>query len=302
MIAHTLTGLDGANPLGFLAALGALRVLHDRGHEAHLRWELAGRWTPVLGVGMDRAGLIAALDEDRAGWSRELALQLCYHKDGGLGGAVRDLKPRPKDLRDWLDRLAREGSARSRALSAAFFAEGVVDNNGNTKPTALHFTAGQQQFLAMALGLQAGVSAADLHEALFGPWTYRRELPVFGWDSSAARDYALRASDPSKDKKTGVPGADWLALMALAFFPLSPAGERVLTPGCTGGWKTGVFTWPLWTVPLRAPTVGSLVSLPGLPALSAGDRRARGIGAVFASGIRRSEQGGYGSFKPARPV
>lgn len=299
---HVLSGLDGSNPLGFLAALGVLRVLADLGHAATLRWRLEGRWTPILSVALDRQELLVLLDQDRQRWSSEPALQLCYSKDGGLGGAIRDLKPRPDDLRRWLADLLAQDAPRSLALAAAFFTETAQDNNGNTKPTALHFTAGQQQLLAMALELQRQLTPDDLAEALFGPWRYRRELPVFAWDSSASRDYALRATDPSKDKKTGVPGADWLGLMALPMLPVMPAGDRVLTPGCSGGWKTGQFTWPLWTVPLRAPTAQSLLSLGGLADLSARERQARGVGAVFSSGIRRSDQGGYGSFRPSRPA
>ncbi len=301
MNTHRLTGLDGGNPLGFLAALGVLRALTTAGHAARLAWRLQGVWRPELEVGLDREALVSSLDQERRGWAKELALQLCYSKDGGPGD-IRDLKPRPADLRLWLERVLREGSAESLALTAAFFTETAVDNNGNIKPTALHFTAGQQQLLAMVLELQARLEPRDLVEALWGPWRYERELPVLGWDASASRDYALRASDPSKDKKTGVPGADWLAFRGLAFLSVMPDGARILTPGARGGWKTGTWTWPLWTVPLRPETVASVLTLPGLADLSPVVRAARGIGAVFTSGIRRSDQGGYGSFKPSRPV
>jgi hypothetical protein len=296
---YPLTGLDGSNPLAFLAALGVLRVLTDRGHAARLRWVLAGRWAPVLAAELDREALLDLLDDDRRAWAREPALQLSYSKEGGPG-ETRDLKPRPADGRAWLEGLLASGSPRS--LAQAFFTETAQDNNGNTKPTALHFTAGQQQFLAMALDLQADLLREDLEEALYGPWRYVRELPVFGWDATAARDYALRASNPSTDKKTGVPGADWLALMGLAFLPVSPVGDRVRTPGCSGGWKDGSFRWPLWTVPVSAPTVRSLLSLRGLEEMDEPERRARGIGAVYRSEIRRSDQGGYGSFRPGRVV
>lgn len=44
-----LPGLDGANPLGFLAACGALVSLHRAGvGEPRLRWQHASRWVPVL--------------------------------------------------------------------------------------------------------------------------------------------------------------------------------------------------------------------------------------------------------------
>lgn len=44
-----LSGLDGANPLGFLAAVGALVTLHEGGTtDARLRWQSRHRWTPIL--------------------------------------------------------------------------------------------------------------------------------------------------------------------------------------------------------------------------------------------------------------
>lgn len=44
-----LSGLDGANPLGFLAALGTLVTLHRAGERrAQLRWRRAGTWVPVV--------------------------------------------------------------------------------------------------------------------------------------------------------------------------------------------------------------------------------------------------------------
>lgn len=44
-----LTGLDGANPLGFLAALGTLVVARAAGQTAaRLRWKRSRAWTPVL--------------------------------------------------------------------------------------------------------------------------------------------------------------------------------------------------------------------------------------------------------------
>ena len=51
-----LTGVDGANPLGFLAALGTLTALHAAGHdEVRLGWKRSSRssrWQPVL-TGLD---------------------------------------------------------------------------------------------------------------------------------------------------------------------------------------------------------------------------------------------------------
>lgn len=44
-----LIGLDGANPLGFLAALGTLVTLHQVGEtNVRLSWKRTAKWTPVL--------------------------------------------------------------------------------------------------------------------------------------------------------------------------------------------------------------------------------------------------------------
>lgn len=44
-----LQALDGANPLGFLAALGTMIALNRAGErEAKLHWQVGARWTPVI--------------------------------------------------------------------------------------------------------------------------------------------------------------------------------------------------------------------------------------------------------------
>jgi hypothetical protein len=91
-------------------------------------------------------------------------------------------------------------------LFTALVAEGAVDGRGNTKPTHLHFTAGQQRFLQIARELAAAVDADRLREALFGPWREDSPLPSLSWNSGGERLYALRAIDPAKDKRLGVPG------------------------------------------------------------------------------------------------
>lgn len=309
MTSLILTGLDGANPLGFLAAVGLLAVAEEATPGARLSWRNEGRWRATLTASLDREALLAAAVADLRTWDDDPAIALSYPKAKG-GKLARDIKPLPVRFRQHLgEQLARlprgdlpgflDRARRPLDYASVFATEIVEDNNGNTKPTALHFTAGQQEFLKAVLELVAEVTAADLEEAIFGPWTYQRELPVLGWDSSVARDYALRADDPSKSKKAGVPGADWLAFRGLALVPVAPVGGEIRTAGCAGGWKTGTFTWPLWSSPLGLDALRSLMTLADLQTTSAHARRARGIAVVLRAGIRRSDQGGYGSFQPA---
>ena len=303
----TLTGLDGRNPIAFLAALGVLNALADRAEpraEPKLAWKLTGTYRPTIVGGPSRDELVAFLCEDLAAFREEPALvELWSPSEEGLS-QEDDLKPEPERFRKYLLALVRRGSPRSLSFAASFATDAAKDNKGNTKPTALHFTAGQQVFLGMLRELLEGVSSEDIKEALFGPWRYARPLPVLQWDNASARDYALRASDPSKDKKLGVPGADWLAFRGLPFVRVAPRadrvhGPRIQTVGCRGEWKTGSFRWPIWSPPLRRATIGSLVTSPELFEMDPITMRARGVDVVFESAIRRSDQGGYGSFSPA---
>ena len=299
MSAVVLTGLDGANPLAFLAALGVVEALASpTAAPVALSWRDEGSWRPVV-TGMDGGmdALVEHVHADLTSCAADPALNLQYE-------GKRDIKPPPALFRSYLASLVADATPIARRAvdwAGAFASDVVVDNNGNTKPTALHFTAGQQQFLKMAIELATQVTRHDVENALVGPWRYDRPLPVMGWDSTMARDYALRASNPSNDKKLGVPGADWLALRGLVCLPVAPVGRRVRTAGCIGGWKNGRFRWGLWRVPLEREVIRSTMRL-DLEGLAAPEREARGIGAVFSCGIRRSDQGGYGSFEPAAIV
>jgi hypothetical protein len=181
-------------------------------------------------------------------------------------------------------------------------AEGAVARKGDSKPTAFHFTAGNQRFLVMIRDLCAGVGAERIAEALVGPWRYDSPLPVLGWDARGERIYALRGADPAKEKKLGVPGADWLAFLGLRFFPVAVDSGKLRTTGCGGRWKRETFTWPLWCVGLTSAVVGSLLADGNLTRLGVADRQQLGVSEVFQAPIRRSDQGGYGSFGPPAPV
>jgi hypothetical protein len=302
---HALTGLDGRNPLGFLAAVGLLRVLDD---DATRR--TASR--PTLWFELDRCAAIASdldLDAiidvvlaDAQAQGDNRALLLAYNAAGeevppGSPDAVRDLKP-PPAVAARLLRDVTMSSDRAAGLAAAWFSEIVQDNNGNTKPTAFHFTAGQQAFLAMVDDLRTGIRSSDVREALLGPWSNTSTLPSLTWDSSVARLYAMRASNPSGEKRGSIPAANWLGVLALEAFPVAPIGGELVTTGVTGRWKDAVFRWPLWRSPASFQTTRSLLRIDARR-WTASERAALGIVEVLGAKILRSDQGGYGSFAPS---
>jgi hypothetical protein len=320
----TLTGLDGANPLAFLAALGALRVLDYRARQRgqalpQLSWIDDGCWRPVIHGMPSIDAIVGELLEDKGSWRDDPALLLAYDETGeklvdpraAKGTFSRDLKPKPSAMRAFLEILASgavvEQPRRKRLLlrrsldtAAAYGSEIVQDQTkGNTKPTAFHFTAGNQKFLKAVAELQAKVDIADLNEALGGPWQRGSTLPNMSWDATNSRLYALRARNPATDAKTTVAGADWLAFIGLAVVPSFPRGNDLATTGIKGGWKDSSFTWAVWERPATLRVVSSIVRIPALAALSPIARRAQSLAAVFSSGISRSDQGGYGAFAPA---
>ena len=180
-------------------------------------------------------------------------------------------------------------------------AEGSLDNNGVAKPTDLYFTAGQQKFLAMARQILDGSSLDDLLVGMNGPWKYESKLPSLMWDVSDDRVYALTANDPSKDKKLTNPGPEALAVLGLSLHPVFAGRERTLTQGCSGSWKSGRYSWPLWRKPASSHMVRSLLA-------HAYDVeryqwfQSWGIFRILRSSIRRSDQGGYGTFGPPEVV
>jgi hypothetical protein len=105
-----LTGLDGSNPLGFLAALGTLAAIEAADASARLSWMNEGRWRPLLTSSFDRAGLIERLASDLRTWDGDPAVALSYAKAAKIAKegtkkkatepkVAQDLKPTPARFR-----------------------------------------------------------------------------------------------------------------------------------------------------------------------------------------------------------
>lgn len=302
-----LTGMDAQNPLAFFAALGLLRVLDDAavrtsGQRPRLGFRDQGSLTPYVVTSLGLDDVIRIVIEDAAVQADNPALRIAYDDEGNERppnhpDASHDLKPPPALARKVMERLA-TAPARASRLGAAFFAEFGIDRSGKTKPTSFHFTAGKQAFLAMVEKLRANISAADLREALVGPWQGTSKLPSLSWDCSVTRLYALRAGNPADEKRGSVPAANWLGLIGLEFFPVNVIKHRLVTTCVEGGWKNATFTWPVWSPASSASTIGGLLRA-NVKRLTTSEREAMGILAVLQSSIVRSD---YGGFSPAAMV
>jgi hypothetical protein len=298
-----LPGLEGTNPLGFLAALGVLDAVSATIPGVTLRWTEDLVPHAVIGGRCDLGQLLDTLDKDREQWNGSAVLR--FPADGQ---PLVDAKPNGSQLRQWFEHVGDRSRHRADTdLLCALVAEEAFDNNGRAKPTHLHFTAGQQKFLSMVRELAAAVDRDRTREAVCGPWRYDSPLPSLSWDARGERVYAVRAVNPSNEKRLGVPGADWLAFRGLVFYPVMRSSRGSLrTTACDTEWKSSAFRWPIWTRPATRYVVRSLVADPSLVSrplkATLADLAARGIASIREASIRRSDQGGYGSFGAAETL
>ena len=300
-----LCGLEGTNPLGFLAALGIQEAFANESEQPLLWW--SDDITPHAVVdgkfSVDR--IIAQAKKAFAHWKDSFAVNPTRN-DGTPMPDGDKLKLQPKDIRTYLYRS--RSCKWSKSLATALLAEGSLDNNGKAKPTDLYFSAGNQQFLDTARIILNEVSPNDLEKGINGPWNFASNLPSFGWDITDDRIYALRSINPSSEKKLTNPGPEALAILGISQHPVFAGRDGTDTQGCSGAWKTGYYSWPLWCKPASPRSVKSLLAH-AYEFSTTSERRlwyrsypAWGISTVLKSPIRRSDQGGYGTFGPPEVV
>lgn len=307
-----LSGLDGANPLAFLAALGVLRGLTKGAAEASVRmsWRQMGfGWRPQFDVpDLDPEGVVSTLSE------------YCRHSLKLLD----NLFPEERDLGMTLDDFRRYGLAaihkdadREAAVwIAAIGCDAILDDSRKEptiQDTALRTMSGSghQHFLLFGRNLLTEVSENPslLSKALFCSWRYDDPVKNLTLRLDPVDDvrYALQWQNPSTDssrKDSGsVLGANALAFLGMPMLPTAPCKGRLATTGFRGHRANNTFwTWPIWEKPVSADTVQALLQHEALQTghPSADILKPIGIGAVFRS--KRLTVGKYRNFSPARAV
>ncbi len=291
-----LSGIDGSNPLGFLAAAGALRLLDSRRNDIGLRWAMDGAWRPVLtGVAVTPEQLCAAILE-------------CSPIPGELVSLIgKNLTVPVATYREFVlaseDHLVNSGRRAATDFAAAFASEACEDRKkARVEYTDLCFItgSGHQDFIETAKKLTTATTAVHIYEALFQPWRRSDKGLSFRWDPADAIEYALRWDDPGPLGASSVWGANRLAIEALPLFPVQPTASGLATTGFT----KDDFTWPIWTDPVSCSTVRALLSLAEIQEPTP-DRQllaAMGIAEVFRSRRVRIGQGANFkvSFRPSR--
>lgn len=305
-------GLDGGNPLGFLAALGALRGTSLAWPQRNVRmyWSNAqGGWRPCLTLDgeVEQEAWLAALDQillDKAGQvAFSLADDLTVPCPAYRAAAMKAVTRAMADDRREADFLAAFGTE-------AVETEANGKKTGEIADTALRtLGGGRQRFLISMRVLAADVTGEHLKKALFAPWQYDdpAESHVMRWDPLDDVRYALRwrnsSGDPERKKRGAVWGANRLAIEALPLLPTAPVKGRLETSGFTQRKGRGViWTWPIWNVPINMDTARSLLALPELQQDEPDRKALSPMGVTEIYRCQRITQGKYRNFTPAQPA
>jgi len=297
-----LTGLDGSNPLAFLAALGTIRTTQRaKGHDRiAMSWEVRGaRYLPrLVGAISAESELVSLLNANlsrAAGAPWDLSKKLPFEADQLKNAAQRSARSASVNDREKADVISSLGC------------EALVDDKGQFADTALRMVrsgdSAGQGMLDYAQKIRVNTKGEDLRHALFDQWRYCASGSSLRWDPTEAREYALLASDPSEDGALSVIGANRLALEALTLFTTCPTGKGLATVGFHRFDSNTAVAWPLWTIPLTLPLIRSLMTLDCLGAEEppAEELHSRGVTVVFRSERFRPNQY-YSNFTPARAV
>lgn len=269
---HTLklTGLNGNNPLAFLAALGAFRTAQQLANsEIRLSWTaLKNSWYPVLQGEDDCLAdkeFFSKITCDSLNWCNP-----AFNIGKNLSLPAERFRDVTADaLTTWFNGAILDFIA----FVTAFGSESRISDNGGTEDTAFrflrHFSKETDKkgnktapgFLDIVRELVTTTTQANLSEALFGPWKFNNIQCSFRWDPDDDRRYALRWDEPSGDPARNVRGANRLAIEGLPLYPTMPTGKSLETTGFKGHASSSMFwTWPIWTPPIPLDVCRSLLA------------------------------------------
>jgi hypothetical protein len=308
-----LTGIDGGNPLAFLAALGTLRTvtLALPAGEVKMAWtDRAGAWRPFLTTArpLSQDDVVAILDERLGRMAGHPALAF-----------ADDLNVKKSEFQTFakaaLAAAMEAGDADVRIaadFAAAFACDALSTEEGAVQDTALRTMsgAGHQHFLAFMRSIVKQTGPQHLKKALFARWAYDDAVAnqTLRWDPADDCRYALRWRDPSGDparkKGGGMLGANRLAIEGLPLVTCAPVGSTLRTTGFSGsGARSTFWTWPIWPYPVGLDVCRSLLahaSLLGDEPKEHSHLRALGVAVAFRS--QRITVGKFRNFAPATSV
>ncbi|MFI6784432.1 hypothetical protein [Micromonospora sp. NPDC050276] len=286
-----LPALDGRDPLGFLTALGVLRLLTDSARlnprlsfdETTATATLHSELDTIDEVVNQLASAVASIPDD--GVIPDTPAAFPKGKDGRGKDPARPPRGQYRAVTSALG----DGDRRSPShrWASVLTTDLAVDSDGRVGLTPYNAPVGQQSLRGMFTKPLDHVRTdphRHLREALSG---WRR---VDGYTGESLDHRALRsAADHPTGLSTpaGVPGATWLAIMALPLLRLTGTGTTVQAT-CwhhLAGTKQAIMAWPLWCLPLDTHAIAALLEHPDLRPISNSTQAAAPRGAWPALGV-----------------
>ncbi len=288
-----LTGLDGANPLAFLAALGTLVACDQLSQSANVPDWLRGRialswgWEGVPGVPVLH---LWGEPPPTVVFAEFLAGRLERTPEAHpMAAAVSILEVAEKARRDRIRQFhppVGAGDRSARDWLAALLCETIPAAASQLQ------TVRRDYLLGNLRSVMQRTEGEHLCRSLFEPWDYADSLnnQSLHWEPSEDRRHAYQWLVPTnaRSRETGgMLGANRLALEAWPLFPSFPEGnERVRTRGFRGNRAANTFwLWPLWSSCLTANGIASILSLSELQSdpIAADPLRELGVTAAYRS-------------------
>lgn len=265
----SLTALDGRDPLGFLAALGVARLLGCIDDSVRLSFD------PILGTAQ-----LHGIDSPDEVLLRLVTLIELLPSDGlmhGLPSAVV-----PPSIGDEFSDPARMPLSRFRQLAAqasnsderswirSLWTDLGVTEKGLCAVTPFYAPTGKQT-LRTAFEKSAELVFADPERVLREALESWRRVDEFTGENLDFRAVRRAAEQPDgKAITSGVPGATWLALSAIPFFPMGGNGATPKTLrwqrlrfGAQRGTRLAL-SWPVWSSDVDVEGIGALLAHPAV--------------------------------------
>ena len=263
-----LRGLRAETLLGFLAALGTLRVLARKLSDAKLAWaDSGGGWAAELhlpdGTFHDVEHVVeevfAALDEQKTNhpilqWERFLGKGFSDEAQFFCSSAMAALSAK---------------SSHDDDFAPVFSAQIPVEQGDALEHFDHPFRAARKDYyLGNLQSVLANTEISHVRRTLAIPWDYRDAMANqslrldHGDDRRHAYQWHAPTEDPARQKSGCMLGANRLALEAFPLFPCIPRGEGSTAAGFICKSKTYTWvSWPIWTAPCSLSLIMSLLNL-----------------------------------------
>ncbi len=279
---QAMPGFEAGNLMGWIAAVGALRVLEaTHGEAVRLVWRARGDGWQLTALGIEDAD--AATTAAHA-WivANAAAWDWADYDDAVMTPEA------------WSE-AAGTSQGLGAELWAAIGSDGCVRKDGRIQASRLEYAqgGGHQHWLASLRGAvqraaAGALTSADLARVLWGDWRERDGGLICRWDWRCERDHALMAVDPADraNSQRQDHAATVLAAVGLASLPTAPTA-RGLVGALAGVRERDQLCWPIWTVPMGLADVEALASAravlrPDEP-VSRRELAARGVDAVMTA-------------------